>query len=367
MRCCLRESLGWLDSKIQADGSFGTDHWDALRLGITIEQNKLHSLFPSCDRLKASLVNAIRTNSLLTGKSTWIGPGFLAAAADYADLLGMVTEGDALVARLIGCQSGDGSWVGVKGPDQIPLVSPVWHTSQAVWVLARRGLTEHGAAVARATDWLKSTQHAEGYWGGPQQFIIYFTAYAVTALLKAPQPDRSAIRKGIDYLKGIMTPDGKCSDMGGTLLCAFALRNFIGSDFAHNLSVVDFVLSRNNLLRAEAAEQESIRRREEASSLKTRLTEMESRYENLAAKFSGAEVILTKRAFAIITLISIFLAIALPLTTVLITNEFPRSTTDKTSPSLRPAATITNTTLTSTPVTGQTDAVSTNAPVETHK
>ena len=311
-RHTLQDSLKWLDNKIAADGSFGTDFWDGLRLAAFIEREKLHLFFPAYERLKAAHLTSVKTNTLLASKSIWTGPGFLAAAVDYLDLLGMGTDGDALVQRIVGCQQSDGSWHGNVGPDGHPLVSPVWHTAQVVWTLSRRGASEHRERINKAITWLKSTQSEEGYWGGQQQFIIYFTSYALMALLHAEKPEKKAIACAIDFLKSNMTPDGKCSDMGGSLMCALALRQVIGQHFQHNLTVVDYVLSRNNAVRAEAAESVVANREAELDTTRQKLEKVEEDYKRLAERYADGEIVITKRAAFAIGAIGIILALLVP-------------------------------------------------------
>jgi len=305
-RHTLSESFHWLDSKIGIDGAFGTDFWDAARLGILIESCHLHDYFPSYGRLKAYLLDCIRKNTLLAGEPMWTGPGFLAAAADYLDLLGLAVEANAVIQRISACQRADGAWQGDVDPDGHPLVSPVWHTAQVVWTLSRRGPAEHRASINKAIGWIKSVQAPNGSWVGPQQFIIYFTSYALTALLSAEKRENDAIANGIDYLKSQMTSDGKCSDMAGTYLCAFALRKVVGQHFEHNLTVTDYVLSRNNAIRAEAAETVLSTKETELTETQGKLVTAESNYRRLAEKYADAEFVISKKSL-------IFYSIIIPL------------------------------------------------------
>lgn len=330
-RHTLADSLKWLDTKIAPDGTFGTDFWDAVRLANFIEHEKLNKYFPSYERLKAYVLTSIQTNTLLSNKSIWSGPGFLAAAVDYTDLLGMATEADAIIQRITTCQQPDGSWQGNFGPDGHPLISPVWHTAQVIWTLARRGSSEHRKRINEAIAWLKSTQTDEGYWGGQQQFIIYFTSYALTALLCAEKPEKEATARALDFLKSKMTNDGKCSDMGGTLLCAFALRQVVGQHFQHNLTVVDYVLSRNNAVRAEAAETAYSAQQLELSATQEKLTKVEADYRRLAEKYAVGEIVITKRAAF---LYAVLLSIIIPV----VSEIFKFWITKEAAPSSAPAA-----------------------------
>lgn len=300
----LEDSFHWLDSKIGADGTFGTDFWDAARLAIFIERDKLHAFFPSYERLKAHLLNCIHKNTLLAGNSHWRGPAFLAAAADYLDLLGHAGEADGIIKRIIDSQQPDGLWQGNFGADGHPLVSPVWQTAQVIWTLCRRGQSEHRTNINKAIAWLKSVQSEEGCWAGPQQYIIYFTSYALTALLCAEKPEKESVSKAVDFLKSKMTPDGKCSDMGGTYLCAFALQQVVGKKFEHELTVTDYVLSRNNAIRAEVAETDHAAKVAELTETRQKLQKVEDDYRRLAEKYAGGEIVISKRGAFIITLIA---------------------------------------------------------------
>ncbi len=298
LRYTLREVFTWLDHCVTADGAFGTDFWDAARLGNLVEKHKLQSSFPSYERLRCRLLKTIDTAAIGLDGSVWNGPGFLAVATDYLDSLGKGSQGDALVQRLLSLQVKDGSWQGVLGPDGHPVVSPVWHTAQVVLVLSRRGRADYRAAVNRGIDWLRKTQENVGCWPGVQQYLIYFTAYAVLALLKAESPDRVAIGRAAAYLKSRMAADGKCSDLGGTLMCAVALKAVIGDSFEHDVTLIDCLLARTNICRLEFAEAALSQTAADKDELARKLKMYEDKYRD-------ADVVLTKRQLLLIALLSL--------------------------------------------------------------
>jgi hypothetical protein len=224
----------------------------------------------------------------------------LAAAITYLDLLGKRAESDSLLQRLIAAQAADGSWKGVIGPDGHPVVSPVWHTAQVVLVLARSDRTVHRERIKNAIDWLRSTQDQSGSWPGVQQYLIYFTSYAILALLQAETRERQAVERAVHYLKSRMGTDGKCSDLGGTLMCAIALREVVGDQFEHELTLMHYLLARNSVFRAEAAEGALQKCKEEQSVLVERVQFYEEKYKD-------ADLVITKKQLLVIILVSLFI------------------------------------------------------------
>jgi hypothetical protein len=279
-KMALEAPLRWLNSRIQPDGQFGTDFWETCRLGLLIEKHKLHPYFPNYAELQKYINAVYAANTILSSDSDWIGPGFLAAAADYFDRVAKYAEATALVDRLRSMQQVDGRWYGSVGTTGHPIVSPVWHTAQAVLTLTRKGRTEHREAISKALGWIRTAQDPSGKWPDIQQYVIYSTCYAILALSQAEVVDQPAITRGLDYLKSTMRPDGRFHDFGGTLMAAIALlaavRQHVGSD----LTTIDYVLARNARSQVERAEKEAATAKAEADKHKSRNDELEKRYHN---------------------------------------------------------------------------------------
>ena len=117
------------------------------------------------------------------------------------------------VAYLLQAQEKDGSWYGRWGVNYI-------YGS----FLAMRGLAASGApgardAVARAGNWLRAIQNADGGWGEscasydydhfvPAASCPSQTAWAILGLLAANQRESRAVRRGIEFLLDRRNPDG---------------------------------------------------------------------------------------------------------------------------------------------------------------
>ncbi len=167
-------------------------------------------------------------------------------------------------------------------------------------VLATDSLS-HSDVVRKASEWLRHAQDASGAWVSVQQYKIYFTAYAILALLHDRKHDERALRKAIEYLKSQISVDGKCSDLGGTLMCALALRAVVDGDFEKDITLVDYVLARKNLTRAEALKAELDTKEGELARVRADL----ERYEK---KYGDAEIAFTKKQLFLITLLGLFLS-----------------------------------------------------------
>src|ERR1019366_7044748 len=190
-------------------------------------------------------------------------------------------------------------WHGHLDPSGTPVVSPVWHTAQCIMVLATDS-TPHSDVVRKASEWLRHAQDASGAWVSVQQYKIYFTAYAILALLHDRKHDDRTLRKAIEYLKSQISLDGKCSDLGGTLMCALALRGVVDGDFEKDITLVDYVLARKNLTRADALKAELDTKANELARVRSDL----ERYEK---KYGEADVVFTKKQLFLITVLALFL------------------------------------------------------------
>jgi len=298
-RCSLANSLTWLNSVIRSDGTFGTDFWDAAQLGIVVEAFGLQDWLPAYESLKRYLLKAIKAREFATDQSQWQGPGFWAAAIEYLRAVHHIKDANSLSRELIKMSVPDGCWQGHLDPSGAPIVSPVWHTSQCIIVLSCDHTPDH-PVIAKALGWLKRSQHKSGAWVSVQQYKIYFTAYAILALLYDRDSEGQSLKLAVEYLKNQIGSDGKCSDLGGTLMCALALRAVVGNDFEKEITLVDFLLARKNLTKAHTLENALKARDSEVQHLKTEL----DRYEK---KYGEADFVVTKKQLFLLLLLGLFL------------------------------------------------------------
>ena len=297
--CTLADSFRWLNNAIRPDGSFGTDFWDSAQLGIVIEKYTLGNDITAYPSLKQHLVDSIQSRRFLSDASHWKGPGFLAAAIEYARAAGEVDQATTLTKELLLQIQSKGYWEGHRDPTGAPVVSPVWHTAQCVIVLATDS-DPHIDVVKKAARWLRKTQDESGAWISVHQYKIYFTAYAVLALLHDRLHSNESLHKGIEYLKSQMAPDGKCSDLGGTLMCALALKAVVDDHFEKDLTLVDYVLAKKNLMRADAI-------KDELEAKSAELAHVQSELKRYEKKFGDADFAVTKKQLFLITLLGLFL------------------------------------------------------------
>jgi len=117
-------------------------------------------------------------------------------------------------------QEADGSWFGRWGTNYI------YGTWSVLMAFALADIGPDDESVRRAVSWLTSCQNADGGWGEsndsylPQQqrpiqkapSNAYQTAWAVLALLSAGQVSSTAVSRGIEYLLRTQQEDGLWSD-----------------------------------------------------------------------------------------------------------------------------------------------------------
>ncbi len=289
-RHALSQSLEYLDSCIRDDGSFGTDFWDATRLALTTTKHGLSSSLPRFELLMARLINVTSNDEFINSESEWAGPGFVASALDLFRVAGHSDKMKHLQQKLLDLQNANGFWQGRTDIEGHPVISPVWHTAQSVLSLATVEEPAFISAVSNAANWLIQSQEADGCWPSVNQYRIYFTSYAAIALVST-QHGRPTVRKpierAIDYLKARMDETGKCSDLGGTLMCAMALRAVVGDGFSDSLTIADCLLARNAIARANAA----VRKMKQMNNV---LQAKKAELRGLHAKYDGAEIVITK-------------------------------------------------------------------------
>jgi len=115
-------------------------------------------------------------------------------------------------------QEADGSWYGRWG------VNYIYGTWQVLRGLRALRLDMQQPWLLRARDWLESVQHPDGGWGercntyddpvfkGQGPSTASQTAWAVMGLCAFDDPDRPALRRGIEYLLRTQNADGSWTE-----------------------------------------------------------------------------------------------------------------------------------------------------------
>ena len=117
-------------------------------------------------------------------------------------------------------QEADGSWFGRWGTNYI------YGTWSVLMALAAAGLAPDDATVRRAVQWLQSQQNPDGGWGesndsyaqpdpvqrGAAVSNAYQSAWALLGLIAAGGAGSEAVRRGIEYLLRTQQDDGLWSD-----------------------------------------------------------------------------------------------------------------------------------------------------------
>jgi squalene-hopene/tetraprenyl-beta-curcumene cyclase len=113
-------------------------------------------------------------------------------------------------------QEADGSWFGRWGTNYI------YGTWSVLMALAQAGMSAQDPVMRKAVEWLKSRQNVDGGWGESNDSYArdganaastpYQTAWALLALLSAGESGSDAVRRGIERLLKTQQPDGLWSD-----------------------------------------------------------------------------------------------------------------------------------------------------------
>lgn len=295
----LSKSIQFLNSQIREDGSFGTDLWDSIRLGKLIAKHELKAYCSNYDKLHNYIVENLERDTVITGKSEWRGPGFYAAAIDYFDLVKLDELSAKTLEKLLFHQQPDGSWIGEKSKDGQLVVSPVWHTAQAIITIKRKDSEIHKIAITRAIKWVTDKQENDGSWPALRQFEIYFTSYAIIALSNFN--NKTEIQKAVNYLKSQIDNTGKCSDLGGTLMCAIAFWELFKEHVNQSMTFMEYLLASRvsevtNLLENKI------------QILSNDVRAKETIINEYKEKYRDAEVVITKRQAWLLGIVLTFLS-----------------------------------------------------------
>lgn len=293
------KSLQYLNGQIREDGTFGTDLWDSIRLAKLIASNELKSYFTNYDKLHQYICNSLEKDEFITSESEWRGPAFYACAVDYLDLIKLDEISKKNLDKLLYHQQSDGCWTGVKSKEGQPLLSPVWHTSQAIATLRKKDSEKYKKEIDRAVTWLVDKQENNGSWPAVRQYEIYFTSYAILALINLPSA-KNVIDKAVCYIKSKIDSSGKCSDLGGTLMCAIAFWEIYKDRIEKNMTFMEFLLASKTLDVTNQLENQI----NELGNISKAQADTINSYKD---KYKNAEVVLTKTQAYIL---AIFLALA---------------------------------------------------------
>jgi len=115
-------------------------------------------------------------------------------------------------------QEQDGSWYGRWG------VNYIYGTWQVLRGLRALNIHMHQPWLLKTRDWLESVQHPDGGWGercntyddpvfkGQGPSTASQTAWAVMGLCTFDDPNRAALKRGIEYLIRTQNPDGSWTE-----------------------------------------------------------------------------------------------------------------------------------------------------------
>lgn len=306
----LRQSIQYLDGSIRPDGSFGEDLWDACRLAQLIYRFSLPSSFTNLSQLLGFIDRLVSALEYRKRDQTWAGPGVLAALVDFYEQRGQLDVAARLFDELAALQVGSGEFRGTVSPDGSDLVSPVWHTAQALITYLNRGLSERDDRVGKMVQWLVDHQSVPGSWRGFSRYETYYTSWGIIALAKLHNPPTQCFKNALAWLTNQIPPSGKVADSGGTIMAAMALCAVHGCSLTAPVSILE--MHNANCLTAVCDElRTSLLQRDKD------LTDTKSALEELRRHYSPDDIVITKRqawlSGILLALISIVVSVAVGL------------------------------------------------------
>lgn len=145
---------------------------------------------------------------------------------DYLDETGQRQRADSIYEHLLTLQLQDGSFRGPVNEVGESLSHPVWHTSQVLITSLRRKPCEKDEEIQKMVKYILDSRDPQSdHWRSFSRYDVYFTSYAILALIKLNNRPTNVIEKSIDWLCSQMSESGKVKDAGGTIMAALALRS----------------------------------------------------------------------------------------------------------------------------------------------
>lgn len=231
-------AVDWLVTKCHDDGLPGSDLWDSCIVAQAL------SRCPATSELAAQLASNIR-DIALAGFGTvtdaeWYGPGFHAAAMDLFEMIGDRATATTVALDLLQMQDRDGRFRS-DSHRTVQDVPTEWHTSQAISALHRLQVDDYTASIHRAAEWLTSCQNPDGSWGPATNqyanYNVYFTSYALMALLPTLSAADSSVRRGERWLRGRQYRSGSFGDTASSVMALEYLQMRHGSAFTATVSL----------------------------------------------------------------------------------------------------------------------------------
>ena len=251
-------ALRWLASRAKPDGTWGSDLWDTCqvlrafcRCGVSTDDVVMK---PGL----AYVINEIERHLSRARRQEWFGPGVLAVATDLFAELAMPERQSRCVDLLLASQKPDGEFYGPSLAPTGTQVPSEWHTAQAVTALARHVVPSRPEVrdrLDKACTWLCQQQKLDGSWGVTYEpycsYNVFFTSYAVIALMDAGSPFQDAAQRAYKWLRGRQLADGSFGDIASSLMAVSALQRRQESVLAVRIPIpyflrIQYVLGSND-------------------------------------------------------------------------------------------------------------------------
>jgi len=313
----LSTSILFLNGCIGDDGNFGEDIWDASRFASIVEEYQLHDRVGRYHMLKKYILEYSKNQNYRREKGTWAGPGSIAAIIDYLDLVHETALSGVIFDDLTKLQLEDGSFHGHMDEVGNEFVHTIWHTTQVLMTYLGRGVSERDSRVQSMIQFICATQEKNtGCWRAFSQFDVYFTSYALMALNRLSRKPQDAIATALGWLSTQVSNTGKIRDIGGTTMGGLALISCYGSK-------LEFPVTLAEIRKLEMAEHVNTKLTRELAVKQEALSRKDEELQTFRNKYSGAEIVLTKKEVFKYTIVVGILGVILTLVPSLITRPSP--------------------------------------------
>ena len=301
--CNLRRCLCYLDAEIQSDGAFGSDLWDACKLGELIERRSLHEYFTRYNLLKVYCIESIEQGNANKLDTDWSGTGIIVSCIEYLLYLNQMEKAKELFSIVVSHMQADGSFVGKRNKQNYSVVHPVWHVAQVVRLINNTPEFSSEPMNVRMLNWLINNQCDDGSFEYFSRFTYYYTGYGIIAYSFFPTVPDTNINQAISYLIGHVDKLGCVGDSGGTIMTILA--------FARLFSSTEL----NGMLEKAKAERWIVA----VNDIKELIAENESlkkKLEEVKSKIASTEFTFTKKTVwilgIVITLLMLLLQVGVP-------------------------------------------------------